>query len=409
MRVLYIHQYFVDPNGAGGTRSLEFARRLVRDGHEVTMLTSNAMMSARFAASARSQRHVIDGIDVAVVPVRYDNAMGPAPRLLAFAWFAVRSLRHILRSRRPDVIIATSTPLTVVIPGVFAMLWHRRRMVFEVRDVWPEVPIQMGYLTNPLSRGLARLMERTAYFAAAEIVALSPGMADVVASVSRSRRRITIVPNSSDVDRFGVAANASEPGAASGQPVTTDFVYAGTLGRANDVGWLVDVAAHLDGSSNARFVIVGAGAEREEIERRASAAGLLGDRILVVDPVPKDQMPAVLESAAVCLSLFASVSALETTSPNKLFDALAAGRPILVNYGGWQQELLERADCGFRLDRDPSVAALQVASLAIDPDRRRSMGRNARRLAESTFSREQLYREWRDVLLRVADARRRSP
>ncbi len=401
MRVLYLHQYFVEPSGSGGTRSYEFARRLVDDGHEVRMVTSTAMLGDERRSRASVERFDVDGIDVAAIDVAYGNRMGTARRLLAFAAFALRSIREAARGPRPDVVVATSTPLTIIVPGWIAKLRHRAPLVFEVRDLWPAVPIDMGYLSSPLIRWPAQLLERFAYRVADSIIALSPGMADGVRAVARPATEVTVVPNASDLERFDRPASTTLPdGWPSGSGTTV--LYAGTLGRANDVGWLVDVADELPVESDVRFVVIGDGAERTSILDRMSAHPAANARITVLEPVAKQRIPAVFAATDLALSLFAAFPTLETTSPNKLFDSLAAGRAVAINYGGWQQALLEAGRCGIVLDREPTTAAAQLDELARSGSLA-DMGRRARQVAEDGFSRDALYRRWVEVLERVVD------
>lgn len=401
MRVLYLHQYFVEPTGSGGTRSYEFARRLVDEGHQVRMVTSTAMLGDDRKTGASVERFEIDGIDVAAIDVAYGNQMRTARRLAAFAAFALRSIREAVRGPRPDVIVATSTPLTIVIPGWVSRLRHRAPLVFEVRDLWPAVPIDMGYLSSPLIRWPAQLLERFAYRVADAIIALSPGMADGVREVVGPDVDVTVVPNASDLERFDRTDGELPVDWPAGTGTTV--LYAGTLGRANDVGWLTDVAAELPADSDIRFVIIGDGAERAAIAERAADDRVAG-RITMLRPIAKQQMPAVLAATALALSLFAPFPTLGTTSPNKLFDALAARRAVAINYAGWQESFIEANRCGLRLDRDPVRAAAQIDGVARSGELA-EMGRRARAVAEREFARDLLYRRWQAVLAGVVDRR----
>ena len=169
MRILYLHQFFVTREGVGGTRSYEFARRFVERGHAVRMVT------------AGEETHTVDGIEVVGVRGAYADymratAMSNAGRMAAFARFAIGATSAALRGPRPDVVYATSPPLTMAIPALAASLRWRAPLVFEVRDLWPEAPIQMGALRNPVAHALARALERAAYARSTSLVALSPGI-----------------------------------------------------------------------------------------------------------------------------------------------------------------------------------------------------------------------------------------
>ena len=397
MRVLYLHQYFVDSAGAGGTRSLEFGRRLARNGHHVTLVTSTAMMSEQYRRQVRTSAYMIDGIHVVAIPVSYDNSMGGLRRVAAFLQFAVRSLVAVLRLPRQDVIVATSTPLTIAIPAAVARLRRRCRLVFEVRDLWPEIPIEMGYLQSPPLRWAARALERFAYGIADEIIALSPGMAEGVRRVVGNRKRLTVVPNSSDLERFSIAQGRPDwwPDLS---PEARVVLYAGTLGKANDVGWIVRVLTSEHAPDDLHVVVVGGGADAAAISDLAERTGQLGRRIHVHGPVPKDEIVGAHRATHACLSLFADVHSLETTSPNKLFDALAAGRPVFINYGGWQEDLLAEHDCGARISRDPDDAARSLSNILFDQRRLLEMSNNAR-VAADRFSRDRLYQRWAEVVV----------
>jgi glycosyltransferase involved in cell wall biosynthesis len=199
VRIVYLHQYFVTPEMSGGTRSYELARRLVAAGHQVDMVTADA--NARGANGWRITEEA--GIRVHWAGVPYDNRMGRLGRLLAFVRFAWRATWRA--SRLPgDVVFATSTPLTIAIPGMLAAAVRRRPFVFEVRDQWPDVPIAIGALRNPIAIGLARALERLTYRRARQIVALAPGMREDIIAKGVSGEKVTVIPNGCDLGLFGV-------------------------------------------------------------------------------------------------------------------------------------------------------------------------------------------------------------
>ncbi len=398
MRILYIHQYFVEPSGSGGTRSYEFARRLVRDGHQVTMLTSTAFLEPHRISDRGVSRFEVAGISVVALPIRYRNSFGAARRVAAFVRFAMASAWHASRAQRPDVIFATSTPLTVIIPALAAKVRHRCVMVFEVRDLWPSIPIAMGYLRSKPLRWVARMLERIAYASADSIIALSPGMEAGVRTINEDKTPIAMIPNSSDIDAHSTGDLDRLPSVwpdLSGRRLIT---YAGTIGPANDLAWLIRVAEQISSTDGVAIAIVGDGKERPEIERLALEAGLLGTRVFVLPPIAKSDIPCVLRRSTLCLCLFADEPLLETTSPNKLFDAFAAGRPIAINYGGWQQSLLEDSGAGIVLSRDEHEAATEIERFMADTDRQDRCGLMARELALTRFDRELLYRQIVEVL-----------
>ena len=399
MRILYLHQFFVTREGTGGTRSYEFARRLVEAGHEVTMVT----------AGDGGEREV-DGIRVVEARGGYGDYVratsdGYARRLLAFVRFALTATVAALRGPRPDVVLATSPPLTMALPAIVAARRWRVPMVFEVRDLWPEAPIQMGALRAPWAQRLARSAERAIYRSATEIVALSPGMRDGIVATGVDPERVALIPNASDLDLFSPDLDPGDVRARLGVG-SDDFVcsYFGTMGEANDLTQVIDAAALLDGGDGGRrvtFVLQGAGKRRAALEADARSRGL-GN--VVFAPAGDKAAAARLAAASdACMTIFKDVPILATNSPNKLFDTFAAGRPAIVNTDGWQRVLVEEHEAGlYARPGDGADLAAQVLALRDDPERARRYGANARALAEREFDRDRLAERLRGVLERAA-------
>lgn len=411
MRVLYLHQFFMTRAGTGGTRSYEFARRLVAAGHEVTMVTSGD-----------GGERTVDGIRVVEARGGYSDYVrathvGYARRLLAFARFALSAAVAALRGPRPDVVFATSPPLTMALPAIVAARRWRAPLVFEVRDLWPEAPIQMGALRSPLARRIARWLERTVYRSASEIVALSPGMRDGIVAAGGDPERIALIPNASDLDLFSPALDPGDLRARLGL-ASDDFVcaYFGTMGEANDLTQVVEAAALLDaggvdatpggagadgGERRVVFVLQGDGKRRAALEADVRRRRL-GN--VVFAPAGDKRAAARLAAASdACMTIFKDVPILATNSPNKLFDTFAAGRAAIVNTDGWQRVLVEEHEAGvFARPGDAADLADKVAALRDDPERTRRYGDNARALAEREFDRDLLAERLRGVLERAA-------
>jgi glycosyltransferase involved in cell wall biosynthesis len=405
MRIVYLHQYYCNLSMPGGTRSYELARRLVERGHRVDVITAERSAARR---GPRWRRTSDDGIDVHWFPVPYSNDMGYGRRIRAFAEFAAVSAARAA-SIKADVVLATSTPLTVALPGILAARLRRVPFVFEVRDLWPEIPIDMGALGNPLARRLAGGLAWFAYRNAAEVVALSPGMAAGVTARCPGTPT-TVVPNASDLELFGSASGtefrAAQPWLG-GRPLV---VYAGTLGAANDVGYLVRLAARVrELDPDVRFLIVGDGKQWQDTRDLAGRLGVLDSTLRMWRQVPKERVPQILAAATIAASVFLPLRSLEDNSANKFFDALAAGKPVAINYGGWQRDLLSATGAGLVLDRDDvQVAAKDLAARLRDPGWLRSAGAAARRLAETQFARDELFARFEAVLERAVNGRGRD-
>lgn len=409
MHILYLHQYFCPPDGAGGTRSYAMARRLVESGHKVTIVTTSAFFPDNYAL-ARKTRLSIDGINLVVLKIPYGNTMGFLKRIWAFLRFAIGGLWVALKVKNVDIVFATSTPLTIIIPGYISSRVHATPLVFEVRDLWPDLPIAVGALKNPVAKWLARRLETFAYRSAARIVALSPGMKEGVIGRGISDDKVVMIPNASDVDLFRVSPEAGHrfleqyPHLRTGPLVT----YAGTLGRINAVEYMVDLAqAMLSINPSVRFVICGDGGEREYIRAKAAHVGVLDQNLWMLPPLPKNEMPNLLSASTVALSLFQNLPEMQHNSANKVFDALAAGKPVIVNYGGWQAELLESRSAGLALPPENiGRAAQDLSDFLHDTDGLFRAGEQAAALADSRFNRDRLAGQLRDVL---EDAVTREP
>ncbi len=383
---------------SGGTRSYEMARRLASHGHEVHMITSWRKPTDRKGWFEQQ----LDGIHVHWLPVPYSSHMSFRERLQAFSHFALHAGNRAI-SLGGDVIFATSTPLTIAIPGVLAKWRLRVPMVFEVRDLWPELPIAIGELHNPFLKAAARLLEKYAYRNSACIVALSEGMADGIVSSGYPREQVHVIPNGSDLVLFcpvngaGKAFRSKIPNV-EGKPLIT---YAGALGTVNGVGYLTDIAAAaLKIAPELRFAVVGKGKEYKFIRQRAKALGVLGLTFFMFPSVPKNEMPYVLAGSDVAISLFIDLEPMWANSANKFFDALAACKPVAINYGGWQAKVLEQSGAGIRLPaNDPMLAARMLADWTTARASLQKAGIAARRLAEECYDRDKLSTKMETVLL----------
>lgn len=401
MKIVYCHQYFRTPAMSGGTRSYEMARRLVAKGHEVHVVTSWQGETAKKSWFEEE----IDGINVHWLPVPYSNHMSYGRRIMAFLKFAMLAGSKAA-AIGGDVVFATSTPLTIAIPGVRAAKKLKVPMVFEVRDLWPELPIVIGALKSPFSIYVARKLERFAYRNSSRIVALSPGMADGVVRTGYPREKVTVIPNSADISLFGPEFRTVNDGFFSGllnKSFDKVVLYPGTLGHINDVGYLVDLAAEvrkIEGEID--FVIIGDGVERVIIEERARDLGVWGGNFHMFDSMPKEKLVSAFAEADMIASLFFPLKEMEANSANKFFDALASATPVMINYGGWQKEIIEKSGCGLSLNRDIQASARALVAFLQQDSVLKSASEAAYALAKGRFNRDDLAEEFEKVLLDAA-------
>jgi len=389
----------------GGTRSYSLARRLVEKGHEVHMVTTDRQRqdSSENAAWRESNEA---GINVHWTPIPYQNAMTNSQRIAAFLKFSWRAAERA-RKLRGEIIFATSTPLTIALPGVYAARCSRVPMVFEVRDLWPAVPIAIGALNNPIAKWCALRLERFAYKNAAEIVALAPGMKQAIATTGYPTDRITVIPNGADdyiisgSDAAGRELRHVTPWLRQRKLV----IYCGALGRANGVSYLALLAEQVRQlDPEIRFVVIGDGAEEELVRRTASNAGVLDETFFMLGTMPKNDVARWLSASTMSTALFTGPRIIwKDATQNKFFDSLAAGKPIANNFDGWQCQIAEKEGVGVVLSAtDLEAAARLLISKVSDSVWMKNAATNARRLASTRFSMDAHANALEEVLRRVA-------
>jgi glycosyltransferase involved in cell wall biosynthesis len=404
MHVLYYHQHFNTRAGSVGTRSYELARRLVSRGHRVTMICgSYAQGSTGLSGEFRGGRRcgTVDGIEVIELKLNYSNRQSFFIRGLTFLRFAARCTWLALWLKY-DIVFATTTPLTAGIPGIAARWIRHKPFVFEVRDLWPELPKAMGVITNPIILAAMSALEFASYRSAHRCIGLSPGIVEGIHRRGVDRSRIALVPNGCDLDLFGAQEleSWSPPGV---EPDDLVAVFTGTHGLANGLDRLLDAAQVLKerGSVGIKLVFVGDGGTKDALVKRAQEQGL--DNCVFHQPIPKTKLSQLMKRADVGLMALANIPAFYYgTSPNKFFDYIAAGKPVVNNYPGWVADMITKNGCGIAVAPDNAPA---LADALQNCQRRRAelpeMGRRGRDLAEREFSRDLLADRWVDTILSV--------
>ena len=400
MKILYFYQYFTTPRGSYGTRVYEFAKRWVDKGHQVTVVTSvYAKSDIRASGFVDRQRH--DGIDVRVINVRIDNRQRILSRIWSFIQYMCVSCWFAL-TLPADVVIASSGPLTAGVPGLVARYLRGRKFVFEVRDLWPEVAVELGIVKNRLLVKLAYWFEKRCYMASSHIIALSPGMkADINARFGLDN--ITSVTNSANISLFGEpVANPDLKGL---NPYTY-AIYNGNIGEVNNSLWLYDAASMLASRNRHDICIVlaGDGQQKETLAKRAEEEGI--SNFILLGLVPKNHLVGLIQNALVSLVPLKGTKVLDTSSPNKFFESLAAGVPVVQNTNGWMKDYLAENNVGFTLDPDdPSSLADLLIKLHDNPGIVKEMGARAKMLAARDFDKDILADRMLEVLVSVAEER----
>lgn len=399
MKILYFHQHFSTPKGSAGIRSYAMAQSLIRNGHQVTMVCGSfgagqTGLEQPFNKGVR--RGLVDGIEVIEFELPYSNSLSFLQRILIFLSFAFKSIKVALFEKY-DVLFATTTPLTAGIPGIFAKWFRRKPFVFEVRDLWPELPKAMGVIKNPVVLWLMSILEWTSYHSADRLIGLSPGIVEGIVKRGINAEKVASIPNGCDLDIFATEHQAWRPEQVKNSDLMA--IFTGTHGLANGLDAVVDAAIELQARQrdDIKLVLVGDGMQKIGLQQRARELQL--NNIVFHDPVNKAKLAGLMASADIGMQILANVPAFYYgTSPNKFFDYIAAGLPVLNNYPGWLADLISSQHCGFAvLPENPHAFADALEYAADHRDELKVMGQNAQHVAQQQFDRQvlsQKFAEW---------------
>ena len=396
MNVLYFHQHFSTPSGSTGIRSYEMAQRLLKHGHKVTMVCGSygggeTGLTPNFIKGRREG--VVDGINIIEFDLAYSNTDGLMKRAGTFLKFAVKSI-GIALTYKYDVLFATTTPLTAGIPGIFARWLRGKPFVFEVRDLWPELPKEMGVIKNPLVLAAMSMLEWCSYRSAHRCIGLSPGIVEGIKKRGVKASRVEIVPNGCDLTIFADGVTAWRPEGVEDKDLMA--VFTGTHGQANGLDAALDAVAELKkrGRNDIKLVFVGQGKLKESLQARVKLGGL--DNVIFHPPVNKSKLAELMKGADIGLQLLANIPAFYYgTSPNKFFDYISAGLPVLNNYPGWLAGMIKDNNCGYAIEPDNAIAfADALENAANNKELLPEMGERAQALAKRDFNRHNLADKW---------------
>lgn len=374
MKILVIHQYYLMPGAAGGSRFNELARLWSEAGHEVTVIAGTVDYASGEKPARYKGRWITREEDGPVhvwrchVPGTY--AKSYLGRAWAFFGFTLSAATAALLERDADVVVATSPPLITPLPGFIAARLRARpgKLIFEIRDLWPESAITTGVVPKGslLARGLFAL-EKWACSAADAINVLTPAFRDdLVKRGLASEKKVAFVPNGADVQRFNPGPRDNAARAEQGWDDKFVVMYSGAHGRANAVGQLLDAAARLLDRKDILIACVGDGPERAGLEEKAKARGLYN--IQFAGPQPKDWMPDFVNACDAGAAVLQNNPTFRTVYPNKVFDYMACAKPTLLAIDGVARQLVcEQARAGvFAEPENGAALAEAIRRLADD-------------------------------------------
>ncbi len=410
MKVLYFHQHFSTPTGATGTRSYEFARKLIERGHEVTMVCGSATMGKTGLTGETVKgirKGVVDGITIIEISLPYSNYDSLVKRSIVFLKYSLKSIKIALKEDY-DLLFATSTPLTAAIPGiVLKILKPWKKFVFEVRDLWPELPKAMGVVTNPLIIGGMSILEKLSYLTMDGGIGLSPGIKKGIKKRAQKNKPIIMIPNGCDLELFKPTNYQVKSDKTKLQKIdprinSGDFVavFTGAHGLANGLDAVLDGAQVIKEKkmNHIKLLFIGDGKLKPHLLRRAQEEGL--SNCIFLDSIPKKDLAEVMGEVDLGMMILDNIPAFYYgTSPNKFFDYISMGLPVLINYPGWLAEMITENDLGTAVSPgDPKAFAKELYKLSMDGPHLQKSGKNARNLAEQKFGRNELANKFVDYL-----------
>jgi len=397
MKILYFYQYFSTPKGSWGTRVYEYAKKWVEQGHEVTVVTS-IYSKSDLKADKLIEHREIDGIKIIILNITIDNKQHPLKRIWTFIQYSVLASWFAL-SQSYDVVISSSGPITVGIPGLVGKKLKRKKMVFEVRDLWPDTAISMGYLKNKFVQKLMYAFEKFCYNNSALIVTLSPGSKENI--INRyGDYNIISVPNSANIGLFQSESENSLPEDLKNCHYA---IYTGNIGPVNNSMMLFEAANIIKkkGIDNLKIVLIGDGQEKQLLLKKTSEMGLK-NYFLIYDLIPKEHLVQFLRHSLASLIPLANKPLLDTSSPNKLFESLAAGVPVIQTTNGWIKTLLFEQKCGFTINPDQPAELVDILlKLKNNDEMRVEMSANALNLAKNSFSKDLLANKMIDSIQNI--------
>ena len=407
MHILFIHQAFTALDEAGGTRHHETARYLVERGHRVTIIASPVSYltgKARASRTAWVDRQELEpGITLLRTYTYSALHKSFVHRVFSFLSFMISSFLVGLGVKRVDLVWGTSPP---IFQGVTAWLLARLKRVpflFEVRDLWPAFAIAVGVLKNPLLIRASLWLERFLYRRADRVMVNSPGYVEHV--LAHGARWVELVPNGAEPEMFDPDSDGMAFRKAHGVEGRYIVVYAGAHGISNDLDVILHAADLLREKPQVLFALIGDGKEKANLQAQAKQMGL--ENVLFLPPVPKQEMGEAMAAADAAVAILKPLEMYKTTYPNKVFDYMAAGRPVVLAIDGVIRQVVEAADGGIAVPPgDASAMAQAVCKLADDPRRGREMGLAGRKYMEKHFNRRALAEK---LALLVEDMDKRGP
>ena len=399
MHVLLIHQVFVSPDDAGGTRHYELARRFVDSGQQFSIVASDLSYLSGKKRQGDEAVQDFDGIKVRRAWTYASLHRNFVWRVISFLSFMVSSVWVALKVKNVDLVMGTSPPIFQAVSAWVISVVKWRPFLLEIRDLWPEFAVDMGVLKNPILIWLARRLERFLYARANHLLVNSPAYRDYLLGLGIPAAKISFIANGVDPDLFHVERTSN--GLRQEFHLQNKYLitYAGALGMANNLETVIDAAAQLGDLPDVHFLIVGDGKDRKKLEEYAKEKNVTN--LTFTGVRPKSQMPQILAETDVCLAVLLDIPMFRTTYPNKVFDYMASSRPVILAIDGVIRQVIEAANGGIPVPPgDPAAMAAAVRTLYSNRPQAEKMGQAAREYVVKYFDRNQQAKQFGELLHR---------
>jgi glycosyltransferase involved in cell wall biosynthesis len=404
MKILYLHQYFKFPDEQGGTRSFDLSIGFLGLGHHVEIITSTSDES--YKKSKGWTKIKKNRLIVHYIYLPYDNDMTYFHRSFIFLKFLFLSTLKLI-SLRGDLVLATSTPLTIGIPAIIKKSVHKTPFIFEARDIWPEAVIAIGAIKNKILQKILFFLEHLIYKNAAAIVPLSVDMKKSIISryPKLAEKPIEVIENIAEINRFQIGHTNKTSflkDKIGFQPRFT-ILYAGAFGKVNGLKYVIELARNLACiDPTIVFILIGSGAEKNELISKAKEEGVLNKNIFFLDSVSKQDLPQLYHECNMGSSFVIPIKELWANSANKFFDSLAAGKPILINYKWWQKEIINKEKIGYVLPTKINDEAVKnFATYTHDKILHQKQQKNALNIAKESYATNVAVAKYNHLFLNV--------
>lgn len=402
MKLLYLHQYFKFPSEEGGTRSYDLATSFVKKGYDVVVVSATS--DEKYRSNKRWTIIDRDSFKINYIYLPYGNHLSYIQRAVVFfkfLWFSAFRLLKI----KADIVLATSTPLTIGIPVLIKKWFGRTPFVFEVRDVWPEAVIAIGAVKNRLLQKTLYSLEEVIYKNASAIVPLSSDMQNSI--VSRypqfAAKSSIVIENISEVNRFQNVEQKIDIKEIIGFQPRFSILYAGTFGKVNGIDKVIELAQKtISIDEKLVYILIGSGAEKENVIHLAQSTGVLNKNVFILNPVSKGELPLWYTGVSMGSSFVIDIKELWANSANKFFDTLAAGKPILINHEGWQAHVIRDRNVGYVLPAIISEKEIEeFIRYTYNTDLIQQQQKNAIEIARGRYSLGRAVEKYMQVLKKI--------